>query len=342
MVRVTVHEVAATAGVSLATVDRVLNRRPGVRAETIARVERAMDRLGYRRDRAAANLARRRQYTITFIIPHSDNAFMSGLAAQVVNQTEAMADERVRATILPVPPLDERALVAALNSIDPATCNGVALVATEGPAARDAIDRLVERGVGVVTLVSDLSASRRSHYVGIDNAAAGRTAASLLGRLLRGLSGPVAVVAGSMTLRDHAERAMGFAQVLASEFANLHALPMLAGRDDPKQVEALVDGLIAEHPELLGIYSLGAGNSGLLAALKRHQLAGRIPVVAHELTAISRAALLEGSLDAVLCQDPAHEVRSAVRLLQALVDGSPIQPEQERIRIDIYLRDNLP
>ncbi len=342
MSRVTVHEVAAAAGVSLATVDRVLNRRPGVRAETIARVEQAMDRLDYRRDRAAANLARRREYRFSFIIPHSDNAFLTGLAGQVTQQARALADERVAVQLMPVPPLHEDALANALAAIDPDQCSGVAVVATDGPAVRRAIDRLAELGVGVVTLVSDLPGSRRAHYVGIDNVAAGRTAGGLLGRFLRDRHGPVAIIAGSMVLRDHAERLLGFQQVLAGSFPHLTVLPALVGQDDAAHVAVLVDRLLAEHPDLQGIYSLGAGNEGLVASLSRHGLAGRLPVIAHEATPTTRQALLDGTFDALLCQDAGHEIRSATRLLRALVDGSPIIAEQERIRIDIYLRDNIP
>jgi LacI family transcriptional regulator len=56
------------AGVSLATVDRVLNR-PSRRArgDDRARVEDAIARLGYVRDVAAANLAKRRTYPLVFV-----------------------------------------------------------------------------------------------------------------------------------------------------------------------------------------------------------------------------------------------------------------------------------
>jgi len=52
----TVNDIARVAGVSLATVDRVLNGRSGVRSLTIAKVNKAIDELGYVRDTAAANL----------------------------------------------------------------------------------------------------------------------------------------------------------------------------------------------------------------------------------------------------------------------------------------------
>ena len=42
-----------------------------------------------------------------------------------------------------------------------------------------------------------------------------------------------------------------------------------------------------------------------------------------------------GSFAAILCQDPGHEARSAVRILRALADGLPFDVGQERIRIDI-------
>jgi LacI family transcriptional regulator len=55
-----------------------------------------------------------------------------------------------------------------------------------------------------------------------------------------------------------------------------------------------------------------------------------------------RQALVEGVYDAIVCQDAAHEVRSAVRVLQALCEGSEVVRSQERIRIEVYLKDNLP
>ena len=47
-------------------------------------------------------------------------------------------------------------------------------------------------------------------------------------------------------------------------------------------------------------------------------------------------------LDAVIAQDPGHEIRSAIRVLKALCDGVPIIEGQERIGIDVFLKDNLP
>jgi len=98
-----------------------------------------------------------------------------------------------------------------------------------------------------------------------------------------------------------------------------------------------------ENHEIAGIYNLGAGNRGLIRALKALKGASTRPVViAHELTSFTRDALTAGLIDAILNQDPGHEVRSAIRVLKAKADGVPVIDAQERIRIDIFLKDNLP
>lgn len=101
--RPTVHDIAAKAGVSLATVDRVLNGRPGVRAVTRARVEDAIERLGYVRDVAAANLAKGRVYPLVFIIPEGENPFMRGLEAEVRLAATRSSLERTRIAVVHVP-----------------------------------------------------------------------------------------------------------------------------------------------------------------------------------------------------------------------------------------------
>jgi LacI family transcriptional regulator len=342
MGRATVHDLARAAGVSLATVDRVLNRRGGVRAATIEKVEQAVDRLGYRRDAAAATLAKQREYQLAFVIPAGVNSFLAALAFEVRKLADALRGERVFLSVVEVPAFDSEALVEALDRLRTQPFTGVAVVATDHAPVRLAIGGLAARGVDVVTLVSDAPGSGRAQYVGIDNSAAGRTAASLMGRFLRGVGGRIAVVAGSMLLRDHAERRFGFEQVLRTEYPNLRALPAIEGHDDDAVAEAALGTVLDRHRDVVGVYSLGAGNRGVLTALRKRGLAGTVCAIGHELTDHSRAALADGSLAAILCQDPGHEARSAVRILRALADGLPFDAGQERIRIDIYLRDNVP
>lgn len=173
--RPTVHDIADHAGVSLATVDRVLNRRPGVRAATRARVEAAIETLGYVRDVAAANLAKGRVYPFTFILPSSDNSFMHGLHDELRHAMARSASERTNIRIVEVPAFEPTALIAALAEARDMQPAGIALVAVEDEGVRAAIDAIAAEGIPVVTLVSDLPGSRRAHYAGVDNIAAGRT-----------------------------------------------------------------------------------------------------------------------------------------------------------------------
>lgn len=341
--RPTVHDIAQAAGVSLATVDRVLNRRPGVRAETRAKVEDAIGRIGFVRDMAAANLAKGRVYPMAFIIPASDNSFMAGLRHEVGEAMERAPLERTAIRLLDVPAFDAAALAEALDGLLAAPPAGVAVVAVDAPDVHAAIGRLRERGTAVVTLVSDLPGSGRDHFTGIDNIAAGRTAGSLMGRFLERRSGKVAVLAGSMLLGDHRDRLAGFTERLQAINPSLDLLPVMESQDDPAKAYDLVSRVLARSPDIAGIYNLGAGNRGLIKALRERQADTERPVViAHELTPHTREALQDGLIDAILNQDPGHEVRSAIRVLKARADGLPVIEAQERIRIDIFLKDNLP
>ncbi|MEM5470163.1 LacI family DNA-binding transcriptional regulator [Hoeflea sp. AS60] len=339
--RPTVHDIAAEAGVSLATVDRVLNARPGVRQQTVDKVAAAVERLGYVRDVSAANLAKGRVYPLMFVIPEGPNSFMRGLEAEIRAAKQRSPAERTSIRIETVPPFDAKAIVRILDAVDPAELNGVALVATDTAEVSAAVDRLTDKGVHVATLVSDLPGSRRIHYCGIDNLAAGRTAGGLIGRFCGGRTGKVLVVAGSMKLSDHMDRASGFAAVLTSEFPGLDIVGPVETNDDADKVMKSVAAALQADPEIIAIYNLGAGTRGLIEALTGLELR-KLAVVAHEVTEHSRQALADGLFDAVINQDCGHEVRSAIRVLKARADGLIPLSAQERIRIDIFLKDNLP
>jgi LacI family transcriptional regulator len=336
--RATVHDVARTAGVSLATVDRVLNGRPGVRPETAVRVEAAIRTLDFRRDLSASLLARARDLKLAFLIPDGGNAFMQSLIAAIDRQVRASRNERLTLAILPYHALDPSALVARLDELDGRETHCAVVVAPDDPSVAHAIDAATRRGVAVLTLVSDLPGSARRSFIGIDNQAAGRSAASLLGRFCAG--GKIGIIAGSLGLRDHRERFEGFAEVLGREFPRLHISGPLEGFDDDTQTAAAALKLL-EDPQLCGIYNLGAGNAGLVSALGTTHRDGAVRVIAHELSETTRAALRSGTLDAVLDQNPDGEIRAAIAAARqvALAPGAEIHAHP--IEIGVFLRDNL-
>lgn len=340
MNRVTAQDVAKAAGVSVATVDRVLNQRKGVSQTTIAKVQSAMERLSFVRDQAAADLARGRSFKFTFIVPAGETAFFRDVRAEIEKARKDVANKRVDIQMVAVPPLDPEAVVQAIEDLGPNIGDGVAVVAIESQIVRDAINHLRSNGKCVVTFISDVPISARDRFIGIDNVAAGRVAASLLKRFVCASSGDVAVVAGSGVLRDHVERRMGFEQVMRAECPHLNVLPWIEGEELAGVVDEKLSKLLSENKNVVALYSLGGGTRGVIEAIET--TGSDIRVVTTELSDHTRKALVSGVIDAVLVQDPSHEVRSAIRVLKSLVEGTAVNESQERIRIEIFLRDNLP
>lgn len=78
--RVTLHDVAAAAGVSKSTVSRILDERlPRSESETARKVRRVAAELGYMRDVAAASLRRGQTHTIGVIVPRLTDTVMAML-----------------------------------------------------------------------------------------------------------------------------------------------------------------------------------------------------------------------------------------------------------------------
>ena len=340
LVKPTINDIARHAGVSLATVDRVLNERPGVRRVTVERVHRAVSELGYIRDTAAANLARQRVYRFVFLLPDASEEFIDALQQEIVSQSETLINERTHVETLRVPYVDSTEIAMALDELQRDTIDGVAVVAPETPTVRDAVARARERGIAVVALLTDLPSSPRDHFVGIDNRAAGRTAAKLMGSFSDAQRGKILVLTSSRLARDHLERRFGFDQVMEQQFPDFDVIPTIEIHEPEMPASRILADAIGNWPDVCGIYSTASGNKGLVKFLQEQAM--KVVVIAHELTPTSQVALQQGLFDALISQDKGHIVRSAIRLMRSTVDVVPYNTTQERIRIEIFLKENLP
>jgi LacI family transcriptional regulator len=341
-VRPTVNDIAREAGVSLATVDRVLNARPGVREKTIRAVNDAILKLGYVRDLTAANLARSRTYRMAVVLPDTESQFLQELAAALTDAGHAAATSRMDLRLHYFPAEDPHALAALLAGLPERGYAGVALLAPETPVLRDAVRGLRAKGMPVVALVSDLPNTGRDHFIGIDNRAAGRTAGVLMGRFLGGGPGQILVLGPSLLARDMIERRRGFDEVLLRDFPGLEVLPSLETHGSGRTLRQVVAQMLANAPGVRGIYAMGDGHRALTQVLEEMGLSGQLTVICHELTPHVRQSLETGEITAVITQNLGHLARSTLRVLRAKADSLPLDEGQEQIRIEIVLRENVP
>ncbi|WP_138465796.1 LacI family DNA-binding transcriptional regulator [Poseidonocella sp. HB161398] len=340
LLRPTTKDLARAAGVSRATVDRVLNGREGVKPETVQKVMDAIETLGFVRNLSAANLAKGRSYRFLFVLPQTGDQFLDEIRRHIGEAEAVFAAERIWTGIHAVDGNDPYRIADYLATLGPAEVDGVAIMAPETPQVRDAIVRLRERGVRALPFISNQALSG-TDLVGIDNRAAGRTAATLMGRFIHAGTGRILVVAESMQSRDSLERRLGFDEVMHAQFPHLATLPSLETYGAPGRAARVMAAAIAGNPDIAGVYVMSAEARIPVEILARSGLPGSVVAIAHERTPFTMQALRAGTLDAVITQDSGHLVRSAIRRLRALADRLSTLDSQEKIRIEILLPTNL-
>ncbi|MCP3689248.1 MAG: LacI family transcriptional regulator [Gammaproteobacteria bacterium] len=334
--------VAREAGVSVATVDRVIHGRPGVKPHTAEHILSVIERMenGNPGNSAVIDM-RRDNLNFDIILPIGTNAIFNSLEEEIREYANRPTNSGLSVRIHRIKGFDPDALAENIDIISRQT-NGIAIVAIESPQVREAVNRVVQMNIPLVTLVSDLSGSRRMGYIGLDNRAGGRTAGYLMGRFLAGTKGTVLMLAGSPLLRDHEEREMGFRRVLGEGFGNIDIISYLEDRDDDETAYQQVKRTIEKHSDLVGIYDIGAGTQGIARALTETGHDDDIVFIGHELTRYSREFLIDGVMDAVIDQVPRKEARMLVDMLERLARGENAGYHSESAPISVYFRENLP
>jgi LacI family transcriptional regulator len=339
--RVTVHDVAKLAGVSSATVDRVLNNRGGVKASKSRRVLEVAMTLGYidESDRRAVDVGPRSK--IVFLLPDGRSRYIGMLGRLIVSRTADFERLRLMPVVDYISSFNPRALAKALRD-HAGSAQGIAFMAIEHPLVREAVSQLAADGLPLATLISDIAAPGRVAYFGLENRAAGRTAGELLGRFIGERPAKVAMIAGSLSYRAHGEREMGFLDIVQEMYPNLEVVGLREGKDDEDLNFRLMRTLLTQHPDLDGVYNIGSGAAGVARALREGRRTKKVVFVGHGLTADTREFLMDGTMDAVITQDADDTITRCANFFANARSGQVLPVNAETMRIEIVLRENLP
>lgn len=330
-----ISDIARQAGVGTATVDRVLNGRGGVSEATVQRVRRAMEAVATGQPPPTGGRDRQAEYRFQVILPAD-----AGPSTESLGQALRRSASKNRAVVACsfVEKMNPVALAAKLDDARATKCSGIAFQALDHPVVHDAVDRIVADNIPVVALMSDLDSSGAVAFVGMDNRAAGRTAGFLMGRFAE-KSGRVAVLWGGQLYRSHEEREIGFRSVIRTDYPALEILDLVSGGDDADGNYRQICTVLDRYRDLVGIYSVGGGNRGVVQALKDRNRVNDVILIGHNLTVTTQKFLIEGSMDAIIHQDMELAAKLAIGALAAQCEGQLFR--MQRVPIDITTKENM-
>lgn len=340
-VPVTMLDVARAAGVGVATVDRVINRRAAVRPQTAQRVLDAAEQLGFRRvglirSRVAQDSRPRR---LGFLLQSRRTPFYRSFAAGLAAAAR-QGEPPVECLIEHLDELTPRHVAARLSRMAQQV-DAVALVAADHPTINQAIEAVVaQHQLPVFACVSDLTTQALAGYVGVDNRKMGRMAAWLLSRLCPAAS-KVALLLGSHRYLCQEQCEISFRSYLREAAPQVHVLETLVSLEDPQLAQNAALELLHQHPDLAGIYVAGGGIEGVIDALRDTPQA-QLVTVCHDLTDITRQALLDGSVTAVLSHPLPAMARALCDAMQlALESRSSPQRWQTLVPFELFTAANV-
>jgi LacI family transcriptional regulator len=303
-----IREIAAQAGLSQATVDRVLHGRGGVRESTVREVQQAIADL----DRQQSQVRLGGRTFMVDVIVQAPPRFSASVRAALEAELPVLRPAVIRSRFRFV---DD--VVGELARVARGKSHGVILKAPDVPEVRAAVAGL---SVPVVTLVTDLPASPRIAYAGIDNRAAGATAAYLLEQWLADRAGDVLVVRGHGSFRGEDEREAGFRAEMRARAPGRRLLEVVDEEDRADAVHTGVCEVLAANPSVRAVYSMYAGaggNASVVDAFARQRRPYDV-FVAHDLDGENTALLRARKLSAVLHHDLRTDLRRAcLAIMQA-------------------------
>ena len=344
MPRPTISELAKAAGVSIATVNRVLAGSDKVRKATQLLVQEAAENIGFyglATIQAKVAIARSR-YRLGFILLQPNRQFYQNCAAAIREAAAAMTetgiDIDVRIEFLEdLSPQNTAARAIALGE----DCDSICITSAVHPVVIQAVESLQNRGLPVFAFVAQLSATGLVHYVGLDNWKVGRTSAWAVESMCK-KPGKIGILMGNPRYRNQEMNEVGFRSYFREHAPDFTLLEPISTFESSAVAQEMTEKLLVDHPDLSSLFVSGGGISGAMTALRSSGRSGELVVVGYDLMESTRAGLLDRTLSLVIShplRQLADElVKGMVRASQSPNDGvnhTKIVPFQ------IYTRENI-
>lgn len=335
---ITQSQIAKMAGVSRATVGRVINNYSDVNEETRKKVLAIIEKTEYTPNRAGKALViQQKNIRIGCIIIDANNPFYQELNRGIQEKAEEFQTYGIEVIV-------KKAHFTAedqIKKIEELMSLGISALViqptVEEPMATKLRD-IEHAGIPVVTVNTEIPEYQSNFcYVGNDFYMCGKTAANLIALITNG-SCRIGLINGFNKAKSHYDRIEGFKDFIA-DYPNMQIIDYAENKDDEMESYHITRTMLKQHPEIDTIFIVAGGVYGSGCAIKTvmAETGRQIRVFSFDDVPTTKELVREGIIQATICQQPVRQGRMALSVLfDYFVDGKT--PVQNRLYTDIQIK----
>ena len=335
--RITIKDISEELGVSVGTINKVLNNKSGVSNQTRERVLRAAEKMGYRVNKVAQSMARA-TITLGIVIPTEWQGYYSLIERGIREELDRLLDYNVEGVFYPIEStLTPTDTVAAIEKCIEDGVSGVILCDVIPTGLDGALDRL--NGLNIPTVAigcTDNAAGRYLCAVCPDAYKSGRSAAEML-ELSCGKGAELIILVGNKDRAEHAEKLRGFTDYARE--TDMSVVGAYETQDDEDIAEKLLYAIASGKRTPDGIYLATCGALSLCRL--RSELGMPVRIVGTDVTEESAEELRRGSLQCIMFQSPKKQGAIAVRVLYEYLSERQTPERIIRIEPSVVIKSNL-
>ena len=341
-IMITIREIAKLAGVSRGTVDRVLNNRTGVNAETSRIVKQIAEEPGYSPSAPGKMLAAKSKHLkIGFIVcDRSMDIFFHSLIKAAEQKAEELKSFGVRVNIYKLKNLSDTYVEDVLRQVEEDKLDGIAMLPLQLPAVDCFIKRMKERNMPLVFFNLNSQEEEGLAYVGCDYYEAGRVAAGLIALSIGNKGKIVIATSYHKETLSFSERLNGFIDELDREYPEIEIVnrdeDYIFQEDDYSNILKVLSG----NPDVKALYLVNPGDYGLCKAVAGFFKDHRVKIITNDLVEEKMELLMDGTISAAIGQEPLKQGTLPLQILYDYLSLGVVPEKQYITNLSIHIKQN--
>lgn len=340
---VTIKKIAEMAGVSIGTVDRVINNRGRVSPEVETRIRLIIKEMNYTPNLMAKSLVMKKNPPKIGVIFHMKTAGFNDEVMKGIQQAQQeIIDFGVQVIIRACNNFNVDDQLRIFDELLAMDVKAIAVTPINDQRIIDKMDALIASGFPIFCFINDIETRHRHPFIGTNAYETGCIAAGMFHLISPKVPQRLAVITPSLKMSGHVQRILGLKDSIMQNYPDIELADICEITNDEIMIYKTVKKYFQENPGITSLWYSTSISDGGIRALEELGLLHKINIITLDIQSFITKGLEEGYISVTLSQEPFRQGYLTIKTIFDSLLAGQINPDLvKEVPCEIVIRENI-